>query len=80
MPQTHCFLTDPPFFAGGCHYQIIWPGSGREENMAEIQDVTEALLRVLPSARGGENEIESIRHATIGLEHLPAILEDPQSM
>jgi len=46
--------------------------------MAEMQDVTEALLRALPSS--GQADIESIRHATIGLDHLPAILEDPKSL
>ena len=46
--------------------------------MAEMQDVTDALLRVLPSS--GQADIESIRHATIGLEHLPAVLEDPKGL
>ena len=48
--------------------------------MAESHDVTEALLRVLSSTGRGESEIESIRHATVGLEHLPALIEDPKSI
>lgn len=48
--------------------------------MAEMQDVTEALLKALPGAGAVRGEIESIRHATIGIEHLPALLQDPKSI
>ncbi len=49
--------------------------------MAEMHDVTEALLKALPSDGGAaRGEIESIRHATIGVEHLPALLQDPKNI
>lgn len=48
--------------------------------MPEIHDVTDALLKVLPSAGAARGEIESIRHATIGVEHLPALLQDPKNI
>jgi len=41
--------------------------------------VSEALLRVLLS-HGQGSEIESIRHATIGIEHVPALTEDPKGI
>jgi hypothetical protein len=46
--------------------------------MSESHDVTGALLQALASAGKAESEIESIRHATVGLEHLPALIEDPK--
>jgi hypothetical protein len=51
----------------------------RSETMTEMQDVTEALLRALPGSHG-KSEIESIRHAMIGVEHVPALIEDPKSI
>ena len=48
--------------------------------MSESHDVTRALLHALSSAGKAESEIESIRHATVGLEHLPALIEDPKSI
>jgi hypothetical protein len=48
--------------------------------MAEMHDVTDALLKALPSGGAARGEIESIRHATIGIEHLPALLQDPTSI
>lgn len=46
--------------------------------MAEIQDVTEALSRVLQTGGRARSDIESIRHATIDIEQIPALIEDPK--
>jgi hypothetical protein len=48
--------------------------------MSESHDVTGALLQALSSAGKAESEIESIRHATVGLEHLTALIEDPRNI
>lgn len=48
--------------------------------MPESHDVTGALLQALSSAGKAESEIESIRHATVGLEHLPTLIEDPKNI
>ncbi len=48
--------------------------------MSESHDVTGALLQALSSIGKAESEIESIRHATVGLEYLPALIEDPKNI
>ncbi|HXC12847.1 MAG TPA: hypothetical protein VNV39_08390 [Stellaceae bacterium] len=46
--------------------------------MAEIQDVTEALSRILPERGRAGADIESIRYATISLDDIPALVHDPK--
>ena len=46
--------------------------------MAETQDVTENLSRLLSAEAGAGAAIESIRHATIRLDDLPVLVRDPK--
>jgi hypothetical protein len=48
--------------------------------MAEMQDVTEALSRVLPTRGHPQSDVESIRHATISIQDIPALIEDPKGI
>lgn len=46
--------------------------------MAELQDVTEALSRILSGKGRAGGDIESVRHATISLDDIPALVRDPK--
>lgn len=48
--------------------------------MAEMQDVTEALSRILPERGRAGADIESIRYAMISLDDIPALVQDPKGI
>jgi hypothetical protein len=49
--------------------------------MPEIHDVTEALSQILSTSGHARSDVvESVRYATIRLEDVPALIEDPKTL